>query len=170
MRYELGPLRQPTGRIAVELHAEAPPGTGATAAGLVEGRLELVNVDTGISVRGRLRVPLELECSRCLDTLRHVLEIEVNEDCALHQIDAPASYVLDADEPCQIPILNNDELDLTELVRQLIAMHLPARPLCHEACPGLCPRCGQNLKAGPCTCAAEETDPRWSALRGLKLE
>jgi uncharacterized protein len=170
MRYELGPLRQPTGRIVIELHAEAPAGTGATAADLVEGRLELANVEVGISVRGDLKVPLELECARCLVVFRQVLEIEVNEDCALRQIDAPDSYVEGADEPCQIPILNNDEVDLTELVRQLIATHLPIRPLCHEACPGLCPHCGLDLKAGPCSCAAEETDPRWSALRGLKLE
>ena len=170
MRYELGPLRQPAGRMVVELHAEAPPGTGATAADLVAGRLELANVDTGISVRGQLKVALELECSRCLAVFRQTLAFEVNEDCALRQIDAPESYVESADEPCQIPILNDDEVDLTELVRQLIAMHLPMRPLCHEACPGLCPRCGKDLKAGPCVCAEETTDSRWSALRGLKLE
>lgn len=170
MRYELGPLRKPAGRMVVELHATAPPGTGATAADLVAGRLELANVDTGISVRGHLRVLLGLECARCLAAFRQTLEFEVNEDCALRQIDAPESYVEGADEPCQIPILNDDEVDLTELVRQLITMHLPIRPLCREACPGLCPRCGQDLNAGPCVCAAEATDSRWSALRGLKLE
>ena len=169
MRYELGPLRQPAGRMVVELHAEAPAGTGATAAGPVTGRLELANVDTGISVRGRLSVPLALECSRCLAAFRQTLDIEVNEDCALRQLDAPDSYLEGADEPGQIPILNDDEVDLTELVRQLIAMHLPIRPLCDEACPGLCPRCGQDRKAGPCACREDETDPRWSALRGLKL-
>lgn len=170
MRYELGPLRRPTGRMVVELRAEAPDGTGATAAGPVTGRLELANVDTGISVRGHLSVPLELTCSRCLRVFDETLEMDVNEDCALRQIDAPASYVESADEPCQIPILNDDELDLTELVRQLIAMHLPIRPLCREACAGLCSRCGQDLNAGPCACGNEPTDARWSALRGLKLE
>ena len=170
MRYALGPLRQPAGRIVVELHAEAPPGTGATAVAPVEGRLELANVDSGISVRGHLRVPLELECSRCLDVFQETLEMDVNEDCALRQIDAPESYVEAAGEPYQIPILNDDEIDLTELVRQLIAMHLPIRPLCSATCPGLCPRCGQDLKAGPCGCQEPEPDPRWSALRGLKLE
>jgi uncharacterized protein len=170
MRYELGPLRHPAGRMVVELRAEAPPGTGAAAADLVEGRLELANVDTGISVRGHLNVPLELECSRCLGVFEQVLEIEVNEDCALRQIDAPESYVEGADDPCQIPLLNDDELDLTELVRQLIAMHLPIRPLCRESCPGLCPRCGKDRNAGPCQCEDEPPDPRWSALQNLKLE
>jgi len=156
--------------MAIDVDAEAPPGTGAAAAGPVTGRLELANVGTGISVRGHLAVPLELECSRCLVVFHQTLDLEVNEDCALRQIDAPESYLEGADEPCQIPILNDDELDLTELVRQLITMHLPIRPLCRDACPGLCPRCGRDLKAGPCTCTEETTDPRWSALRGLKLE
>lgn len=154
----------------VELDAEAPDGTGATAAGPVHGHLELANVDTGISVRGQLSVPLTLECSRCLGVYQETLALEVNEDCALRQIDAPESYLESADEPSQIPILNDDEVDLTELVRQLISMHLPLRPLCRSSCPGLCPRCGQDLNAGPCACGNEETDSRWSALRGLKLE
>lgn len=154
----------------VDLEAEAPAGTGATAARPVRGRLELVNVDTGISVRGHLSVPLQLACSRCLGLFEQAIEIDVNEDCALRQLDAPESYVEGADEPCQIPILNDDELDLTELVRQLIAMHHPMRPLCREACAGLCPRCGQDLNVGSCACEEQETDPRWSELRGLRLE
>lgn len=155
--------------MVIELAAAAPPGTGATAADLVRGRLELANVDSGISVRGHLSVPLELDCSRCLGRLVQTLDIEVNEDCALRQIDEPESHAESQDEPCQIPILNGDEVDLTELVRQLVAMHLPMRSLCREACPGLCPRCGQDLNEGPCPCDDKDIDPRWSGLRGLKL-
>lgn len=169
MRYEIGPLRHPAGRMVIDLEAESPAGTGATAAGPVRGRLELANVDTGISVRGHLSVPLEAECSRCLKVFQQALEIDLNEDCALHQIDAPESYAEGEDEPCQIPILNDDEIDLTELVRQLIAMHLPIRPLCREECPGLCPRCGRDLNEGMCSCEPAQKDARWAALRDLKL-
>ena len=156
--------------MVIDLEAEAPAGTGATAADLVRGRLELSNVDSGISVRGQLRVPLELECSRCLGVFEQTLQFEVNEDCALHQIDAPESYAEGPDEPCQIPLLNDDELDLTELVRQLIAMHLPLRPLCRDDCLGLCPRCGQDLNEGSCTCDEDDGDPRWTGLHGLRLD
>jgi uncharacterized protein len=155
--------------MVIDLEAEAPAGTGATATDHVRGHLVLENVDTGISVRGHLTVPLAMECSRCVGSFEQTLEIDVNEDCALHQIDAPESYAEDEDEPCQIPILNDDELDLTELVRQLIAMQVPIRPLCRDDCPGLCPRCGKDLNEGPCSCGDTEIDPRWSGLRGLKL-
>lgn len=153
----------------IELEAEAPAGTGMTAAGPVRGRLELANVDTGISVRGHLSVPLESECSRCLGLFEQTLEMDINEDCALRQIDAPESYAEGKDEPCQIPILNDDEIDLTELVRQLIAMHLPIRPLCRDECPGLCARCGKDLNQGPCDCESRPVDTRWSGLQDLKL-
>lgn len=169
MRYEIGPLRRPAGRMTIELEAPAPPGTGAASAGLVRGCLELANVETGIAVSGRLVVPLKFACARCLGVFERTLEIEVHEDCALTQIDALESYAV-TDDLCQIPLLNDEELDLTELVRQMIAMHLPTRALCREDCPGLCPCCGKDLSEGPCDCRKEETDPRWAGLRNLKLD
>lgn len=155
--------------MTVELEAQAPPGTGAVVAGSVRGLLKLSNTDFGISVRGTLWVPLEMECGRCLGIFDDHLEIEVNEVCALRQVDDPEAYTEDEDESCQIPILSDDELDLTELVRQLITMNLPLRPLCREECPGLCLRCGKDLNEGPCDCGEPEPDPRWSALKDLEL-
>lgn len=170
MRYELGPLRQPMGRTTVEFEAEAPEGTGATIAAPIRGRLDLSRTNGDVSVRGRLWVTLQLDCARCLGAFEEVLELEVNEDCALRQIDDPESYAIGEDDLCQIPILNGEELDLSELVRQLIAMNLPLRPLCREDCPGLCLRCGKDLSEGPCNCKEPEIDPRWAGLKGLKLE
>lgn len=170
MRYELGPLRHIDGRVSAEFTHEGPPGTGASFAAPVEAKLELVNLDLGVAVRGHLKVVLEQECSRCLGTFEQVLEIDVNEDCALKQIDAPESYAVTDDDLCQIPLLNGEELDLSELVRQLIAMNLPTRPLCRADCPGLCLHCGKDLSTGPCACQDEEIDPRWSGLTNLKLD
>ena len=33
-----------------------------------------------------------------------------------------------------------------------------------------CPKCGQDLNAGPCGCVRDEGDPRLAKLRGLKLK
>jgi uncharacterized protein len=169
MQYALGPLREPSGRLIVDIEAPMPEGSGAEAAGLVTGRLELDNAGTGISARGHFRVPVLLECSRCVCAFVEVLEIEVNEDCALKELDEPESYAESVDDLGQIPILNGRDLDLSELVRQLVAMHLPPRPLCKDDCAGLCPRCGQDLNQQPCSCSGQSGDPRWDALRDLKL-
>lgn len=155
----------------MDVDAPAPPGTGAVLAGPVRGHLELANLALGVAVRGHLTVPLKQACSRCLGVFEEALEIDVNEDCALKQIDDPASYTSGDDEDlCQIPLLNADELDLTELIRQLIAMHLPTRPLCRAECPGLCLHCGKDLNEGPCNCQNDEIDPRWGGLKNLKLD
>jgi uncharacterized protein len=168
MRYELGPLRHPLGRLHLEFSAPLPAGTGAEAAGLVECILDLTNAGGCISVRGQLRVPLQTQCARCLCALEQVLELAVNEECALRQLDAPQSYESPEDS-LQIPILNDDELDLSELVRQLVAMNIPARTLCREDCRGLCPTCGADLNEGRCGCEGPEIDPRWAGLGKLKL-
>lgn len=62
-----------------------------------------------------------------------------------------------------------EEIDLTPLLRERLMLDLPTLPLCNEGCRGLCARCGSDLNVGPCGCAADTGDPRWAALRGLKL-
>ena len=119
---------------------------------------------------GRLSVPLRQQCSRCLGAFDETLEIDVRETGALNQIDAPESYAEGDDGECAIPLLSGDELDLTELVRQLITMHLPTRPLCREDCAGLCLHCGKDLNEGPCDCGKAAPDPRWAGLRDLRLD
>jgi uncharacterized protein len=168
MRYALGPLRHPGGCRVVELDDPLPPGTGLASAGTVAGRLELTNAGDSVAARGRLRVAVRLECGRCLAENDHVLEILVNEECALAQVDMPEAQLAIAGQDGQIPILNDEDLDLSELVRQLVALHLPNRPLCREDCAGLCLRCGHDLNEGPCRCGPDETDPRWAALKNLK--
>ena len=63
-----------------------------------------------------------------------------------------------------------EEIDLTPLVHEQIILALPTRPLCGEACQGLCPRCGANLNAGACGCPAAPADPRLAVLHALKRE
>jgi uncharacterized protein len=41
------------------------------------------------------------------------------------------------------------------------------KPLCAEACRGLCPECGTNLNSVTCSCRHEWVDPRLAALKGL---
>ena len=62
------------------------------------------------------------------------------------------------------------EIDLTPLMYEQIMLALPTRPLCGEECRGLCPQCGSNRNTGQCACVVETGDPRWSALRNLKID
>jgi uncharacterized protein len=169
MRYALGPLRQSGGRKVAEIDDPLPPGTGVTAEGHVVGRIELTHGGSVVAARGELHVVICMTCDRCLVEYRYPLDLAVDEECALEQVDLPEAALEAAGKAGQIPLLNEDDLDLSELVRQVVAMNLPTRSLCRSDCAGLCARCGQDLNTGPCRCREDESDPRWAGLRGLKL-
>jgi len=168
MRYQvLHQLKAPGGRVVCEIEAPAPAGSGADFVGPVTGLVELTNAGAVIRAKGRLAACAELVCARCLARLEWSAAIEVEEPCSLAQIDDPQSYdANDEDEP--IPVVDGDEVDLSELVRQLLSVSLPFRPLCREDCPGLCPECGADLNRESCTCSTERIDPRWARLAELR--
>jgi len=168
MRYQiLRQLRQPSGRVVVEVDAPAPPGIGAELTGNVVGRVELTNAGRSVAARGRITGEATLRCSRCLQEFGWPFEIGFVETCALREIDDPVHYQAEEDEEDPIPILDDEIVDLSELVRQLIAVELPYCPLCRPDCAGLCPRCGADLNREPCGCGDESVDPRWAKLKSL---
>ncbi len=58
-------------------------------------------------------------------------------------------------------------LDLVDLLREQFMLALPMKPLCTEACRGLCPQCGTNLNKTQCGCAPTWEDPRLAPLKSL---
>jgi DUF177 domain-containing protein len=72
------------------------------------------------------------------------------------------------EEDLALSFYQGDEVDLGPLVREVMFLALPTRPLCRDDCLGLCPRCGANRNAGACECRDEWTDPRLEILRTLK--
>jgi uncharacterized protein len=58
-------------------------------------------------------------------------------------------------------------LDVTEVLRQDVAVSIPWNVVCRPDCKGLCPRCGADLNTAPCDCEPE-LDPRWEALSALR--
>ena len=82
-------------------------------------------------------------CARCLNDVRLPVHLDVSE-----RLEPPG----EAPEPfADSNVLVGDQLDLSDLVRQLIDSALPIVLLCNEDCPGLCPTCG-NRRDGTCRC------------------
>ena len=63
----------------------------------------------------------------------------------------------------------SDEIDLAPLIAEQVMLALPTRPLCSDACRGLCATCGANLNKETCSCAAAADDPRMAIFRSLKV-
>jgi len=167
MRYRVrAKLSRPLGRVVCEVEAPVPPGAGASFAGPVTGQIVLTNAGAAVSARGQLSATMVGECYRCLARHEIVLHVEVNEECRLTQIDQPPPT--GAEDAAAIPILDADDVDLTELVRQVLALAVPPRSLCRPDCRGLCPSCGHNLNLGPCSCQEPPEKSPWDALKGLR--
>ena len=118
-------------------------------------------------VAGRLTTRLEVVCSRCAEPF------EVPIDAAFDLRYVPQSQNVGEDErevaedDLATAFHREGLLDLIELVREQLVLALPMKPLCDEACRGLCPECGTNLNKTQCACAPRWEDPRLAPLKSL---
>ncbi len=121
--------------------------------GTVHVALTYYRAGTELFFAGDLTAPVIGYCGRCLEEFqsqisRHFAFVLVP------QCDALAARKWEDEEDVELAYYQGEYVDLSPLVREQIFLSLPTRPLCHEACKGLCPNCGSNLNLGPCSCAA----------------
>ena len=130
-------------------------------------------------VTGKVETRLRLECGRCLEPF----EIPVDSAFELRYVPDPTPAVAAggqghaakredaeqevAEDDLTTAYYRNETLDLGELMHEQFVLALPMKPLCSDACKGLCPQCGTNLNKGTCDCKPSWTDPRLAALQGL---
>ena len=62
----------------------------------------------------------------------------------------------------------DEQIDLGELVREQFYLVLPMKPLCTDACRGLCSQCGTNLNISTCGCTFTWDDPRLAPLKRFR--
>lgn len=132
----------------------------------VKGVLTKSAAETEIA--GNIKTIVEIECARCLSPIEKKIEIPFR--AAFIQ---PEHYSENKEtelnaEDLDVSIIENDEINLTELVREQILLNLPEQIFCSENCQGLCPKCGVNKNTQTCNCEEKEIDPRWAVLKDLK--
>lgn len=115
----------------------------------LEISLDAVYQGSKIILTGGLHTKVVFSCSRCLETFNCPLESHLEEE---------------------LPVDDQSELDVTELVREMYLISLPLKPLCDDACKGLCPTCGTNRNEKQCACSEAQIDPRLADLRKLLEE
>ena len=118
---------------------------------------KLETLSGGVSVLGTVEVPWEGECRRCLEPVTGTLTVAADE-----------VYEERPTEGETYPI-ENDQIDLEPMVRELVLLALPQNPLCSDGCLGPVP---DEL---PVTVESDEPvspklDPRWAALDDLTFD
>ena len=132
----------------------------------VKARLSITRVAAEVMVSGEMSVERENVCSRCLKGFRQVQELPVN--VVYHPVEEIGAEKHELrDDEMDMGFYGGDELDLHELLREQVMLNAQMKPLCDEACKGLCPKCGTDLNTGTCTCEEHETDPRLEVLKKL---
>lgn len=144
--------------------------------------LRLFAIGDAVRIVGELNVPIHAPCARCLEpcteTLHEVLDLTLFPASAQHgearDMGDPEQAGDDAGEELSSTTLNSgfyhgDKLDLRETLREILLLDQPMRLLCKDDCAGLCDLCGHNLNLGPCQCVRDNVDPRWQALKDIKL-
>lgn len=127
--------------------------------GDVEARLDVSHTVSGYAFRLRFDAELDGPCVRCLEGAGHRAEVDARE------IDQP-----DGGEELSSPYYDEGHLDMRAWARDALALALPTQIVCRPDCAGLCPVCGENLNRSPDHAHEPEPDPRWAALRELKLD
>lgn len=134
----------------------------------VSWRGQVIFTDPGYFLRARLSYEQSLSCTRCLKPIVERVDSDVElmilverlketgGDHELHEKDLGVLYL--AEE-----VLETDPI----LIEQL-QLNVPMKPLCRPDCQGLCPGCGADRNAGPCSCEETARDPRWASLGALK--
>ena len=129
---------------------------------VIEGVVEAAG--RNFTVAGDVTGTMRLRCARCL----REFSASVAEHITLRLL--PATRVPQEEETLlgrddlEVRFYDEPVVDLAELAAEQVQLAAPLKPLCSEACQGLCPRCGADLNQGLCACP-RPTDPRWTPLQ-----
>jgi len=125
--------------------------------------LETVTLDIGVETA------LDLDCGRCLEPF--TLPVQSGFRTTLVPArDEEGEGADPADEDISFGYYQDDLIDLDALVYEQIMLQVPIKPLCAEACRGLCAQCGASLNAAPCECRPGAVDSRLEALKKLTIK
>ncbi len=139
LRFDLTELlRTPGMRQVYELHE--PPFTDEDVEYVapIVGRITVTNTGTMVLVRGPVDTVIELECSRCLDTVRAPIHADLEEEFDLHVVEETSHR-----EDVQVVeeeigrVFDGKTLQVDVLIRQAALLSAPLQPLCRENCPGI---------------------------------
>jgi uncharacterized protein len=123
--------------------------------------------EDAFAVKGHVSTRLEMSCGRCLDPF------EVPVDAAFELRYVPhaenkgeGEREIDEDD-LTTAYYRDGMLDVVDLLREQFQLALPMKPLCSDACRGLCRQCGANLNRTECACKPQWDDPRLAPLKSL---
>ncbi len=142
----------------------------------VAGQIHLDVIEDNVNVTGQLQFPFVSQCASCGEP------VNLAEDIPVNVLLVPLyknRQERDKHEDEEIELTRDDlefsfydkgVIDMTAVVNDEIAMHLPYNVYCRPDCQGICPVCLKNRNTETCKCQSIElvTSP-WAKLKEVKL-
>lgn len=135
---------------------------------LFSGKVYYSNLRT--IVDGEIETEVELNCNRCLRGIPQELKFAFKNAYILAEDYTKEEENELEKEELEISIFEGETIDLKDVAGEQIALALPTQVICESDCKGLCEKCGANLNLIDCKCKEKDVDPRWSALKNLRIE
>ncbi len=115
-----------------------------------------------LQLEGEASFKVLIPCARCLTGVETLIHIDFDEEIDMKLSEEARAEALD-----ESVFLHGYQLDTDQLVNGEVLLAWPLSVLCSEDCKGLCPKCGQNLNLGTCSCEQTDLDPRMARIRDL---
>lgn len=121
----------------------------------------LANTGSGIVLSGTVELEVGAVCSRCLVPFPLPVSGELEGFYVEHGRED------ELPEEQEIGFVEDGYVDIMPAIHTALALGMPFAPLHDEKCAGICPTCGADLNAGPCTCKPDVSDSPFAALKDL---
>ena len=132
-------LRTPGMHQVYDIHEPPYADDDVEYAAPIVGRVAVTNTGTMVLIRGPIDTTIEMECSRCLETVRVPIHADLEEEFDIEVVESAAQRdpkVLIVEEEIG-RVFEGQVLRLDVLIRQAALLAAPLQPLCREACPGI---------------------------------
>lgn len=119
----------------------------------VECSVSVYKTDENLYAEVKLSYKYGDNCARCNEALDNRITTDFNVT-----INGSSE-----DDDLNVALID-DNIDLTDLIKQSIYLSKPLKVLCKEDCKGICIKCGSNNNYDECDCNDETIDPRLESL------
>ena len=170
MQLELTRYRQPLGHFSRTFQAGdlGPDEDAYRIVAPVQLDFDIHKDKDRFRLEGTVKTELELSCSRCLEPFTMPVATDFDLRYVPRAENAGDGEKEVEEDDLATAFYDNDEIDLSQLMTEQFQLALPMKPLCTDACKGLCAQCGTNLNTGACDCSPKWEDPRFAALKSMK--
>ena len=124
--------------------------------------LSVQSVQFGYQVSGDIKVKPIYECVLCLD--RNLIDLNLKLDV---WITANDDFSINKKKDTIYFPSNQEHIDLSETIADIISLAEPMKPICSVDCLGLCTYCGNNLNKSSCDCKSEKDNSHWDILKKI---